>query len=98
MALLGGLFARSSREEATNPEVGSSSEPEAERASEPEAGVRSPTDRLTGFQIFYIFGLDGIGAMVLSGGINFAVAYGRGPFPVARCPASHGWRTRQDVS
>ncbi|KAK3945493.1 hypothetical protein QBC46DRAFT_93311 [Diplogelasinospora grovesii] len=34
-----------------------------------------PTDRLTNHQIFYIFGLDGVGAMILSGGINFAIAY-----------------------
>ncbi|KAL0942727.1 yhl026c-like protein [Colletotrichum truncatum] len=50
-----------------------------------EAGVRDrqnthqakqPTDRITGHQLFYIFGLDGVGAAVLSGGINFAIAYG----------------------
>ncbi|KAK2053849.1 hypothetical protein LY76DRAFT_553276 [Colletotrichum caudatum] len=31
---------------------------------------------LSGRQVFYIFGLDGIGAAVLSGGINFAIAHG----------------------
>ncbi|GKT44990.1 uncharacterized protein ColSpa_05171 [Colletotrichum spaethianum] len=36
---------------------------------------KQPTDRITGRQIFYIFGLDGIGAAILSGGINFALAY-----------------------
>ncbi|KAK1580368.1 uncharacterized protein LY79DRAFT_592185 [Colletotrichum navitas] len=45
---------------------------------EPPAGLREkqPADRLSGRQIFYIFGLDGIGAAVISGGINFAIAYG----------------------
>ncbi|KZL68596.1 yhl026c-like protein [Colletotrichum incanum] len=37
---------------------------------------KQPTDRITGHQIFYIFGLDGVGAAILSGGINFALAYG----------------------
>ena len=41
--------------------------------------VRAPSQRLTGYQKFYIFGLDGIGAFVLSGGINFAIAYGMTP-------------------
>jgi hypothetical protein len=36
-----------------------------------------PTTRFSGRQIFYIFGLDGIGAMALSGGVNFAIAYGK---------------------
>ncbi|KAH9890302.1 hypothetical protein F4778DRAFT_380086 [Xylariomycetidae sp. FL2044] len=34
-----------------------------------------PSDKLTGHQIFYIFILDGIGAAILSGGINFGIAY-----------------------
>ncbi|KAL7933091.1 hypothetical protein V8C35DRAFT_304894 [Trichoderma chlorosporum] len=34
-----------------------------------------PSSRFTGHQLFYIFGLDGIGALILSGGINFAIAY-----------------------
>ncbi|KAF6832992.1 hypothetical protein CMUS01_06713 [Colletotrichum musicola] len=37
---------------------------------------KEPTDRFTAHQIFYVFGPHGIGAMVLSGGINFAIAYG----------------------
>ncbi|KZL74674.1 fungal protein [Colletotrichum tofieldiae] len=37
---------------------------------------KQPTDRITAHQIFYIFGLDGVGAAILSGGINFALAYG----------------------
>lgn len=44
-----------------------------------EAGTpreKEPSDRLTAHQIFYIFGPHGIGAAVLSGGINFAIAYG----------------------
>ncbi|KAK3381501.1 hypothetical protein B0H63DRAFT_206485 [Podospora didyma] len=37
--------------------------------------LQRPTDTMTGHQFFYIFVLDGLGAMVLSGGINFAIAY-----------------------
>ncbi|KAK2045446.1 hypothetical protein LZ31DRAFT_553350, partial [Colletotrichum somersetense] len=45
---------------------------------EPPADLhkKQPADGLSGRQIFYIFGLDGIGAAILSGGINFAIAYG----------------------
>ncbi|KAK4187214.1 hypothetical protein QBC35DRAFT_464037 [Podospora australis] len=34
-----------------------------------------PTTKFTAHQIFYIFILDGLGAMVVSGGINFGIAY-----------------------
>ncbi|KAK0708275.1 hypothetical protein B0H67DRAFT_556793 [Lasiosphaeris hirsuta] len=37
--------------------------------------VQAPTKKLTGRQFFYIFVVDGLGAMALSGGINFAIAY-----------------------
>ncbi|KAI1499939.1 hypothetical protein F5X99DRAFT_263587 [Biscogniauxia marginata] len=40
-----------------------------------KTGFRTPSKKFTTHQIFYIFILDGIGAAVLSGGINFAVAY-----------------------
>lgn len=42
---------------------------------------QSPSSKLTAHQAFYLFGLDGVGAFVISGGINFAIAYGksRGP-------------------
>ncbi|KAI1387142.1 uncharacterized protein F4822DRAFT_275130 [Hypoxylon trugodes] len=36
---------------------------------------KEPTTKFTAHQIFYIFILDGIGAMILSGAINFAIAY-----------------------
>lgn len=36
----------------------------------------SPTRRFSGHQVFYIFVLDGLGAMMLSAGVNFAIAYG----------------------
>ncbi|KAI0168895.1 hypothetical protein GGR52DRAFT_495988 [Hypoxylon sp. FL1284] len=39
-------------------------------------GFKRPTERFTAYQLFYIFVLDGVGAMILSGGINFAIAYG----------------------
>ncbi|KAI5859270.1 hypothetical protein GGS23DRAFT_327543 [Durotheca rogersii] len=40
-----------------------------------DEGFKEPTDKFTAHQIFYIFILDGIGSLVLSGGINFAIAY-----------------------
>ncbi|KAJ3580365.1 hypothetical protein NPX13_g188 [Xylaria arbuscula] len=36
---------------------------------------RPPSDRLSPHQIFYIFVINGIGAAIVSGGINFAIAY-----------------------
>ncbi|KAH7203074.1 uncharacterized protein BKA55DRAFT_668961 [Fusarium redolens] len=39
-------------------------------------GRLKPSLQLTGHQLFYVFGLDGIGDMALSGGVNFALAYG----------------------
>ncbi|RFU74609.1 hypothetical protein TARUN_7623 [Trichoderma arundinaceum] len=41
-----------------------------------------PSSQFTGHQLFYIFGLDGIGALALSGGVNFAIAYGK-QYPVS---------------
>lgn len=41
-----------------------------------------PSSRLTGHQLFYIVGLDGFGGMALSAGVNFAIAYGKDPFPM----------------
>lgn len=40
------------------------------------------SSRFTGHQLFYVFGVHGVGALVISGGINFAIAYG-GFFSVA---------------
>ncbi|KAF9880834.1 hypothetical protein CkaCkLH20_01876 [Colletotrichum karsti] len=37
---------------------------------------KQPTERATPHQLFYVLGLHGIGAGILSGGINFAIAYG----------------------
>lgn len=37
---------------------------------------RVPSSKLTGHQLLYIAGSHGVGAFVLSGGINFAIAYG----------------------
>ncbi len=42
-----------------------------------EYEFKEPTTKFTAHQIFYIFILDGIGAMIVSGGINFAIAYGK---------------------
>lgn len=41
-----------------------------------DSGFRTPTDKFSGHQLFYIFILDGIIAALLSGGINFAIAFG----------------------
>ncbi|KAH8904471.1 hypothetical protein BR93DRAFT_149187 [Coniochaeta sp. PMI_546] len=53
--------------------------PDAPRPSQDVAAIlthfKTPTKSLSGHQIFYIFVLDGIGAAILSGGINFAIAY-----------------------
>ncbi|KAH7013179.1 hypothetical protein EDB80DRAFT_709455 [Ilyonectria destructans] len=39
------------------------------------AGRLEPSDRLTRHQLFYVLVLDGFGGMLLSGGVNFALAY-----------------------
>ncbi|KAJ9151303.1 hypothetical protein NKR23_g3201 [Pleurostoma richardsiae] len=46
-----------------------------ERPNSGAEQVLAPSEKLTGHQFFYIFILDGLGAMVLSGGVNFAIAY-----------------------
>ncbi|CAK7231175.1 hypothetical protein SBRCBS47491_007841 [Sporothrix bragantina] len=45
------------------------------RKKTPKLTISEPSDHLTPYQAFYIFGIDGLGAFVLSGGINFAIAY-----------------------
>ncbi|KAF4447168.1 hypothetical protein F53441_9313 [Fusarium austroafricanum] len=42
---------------------------------EQNEGLLKPSLQFTGHQLFYVFGLDGIGAMALSGAVNFALAY-----------------------
>ncbi|KAM0251249.1 hypothetical protein ACHAQJ_008282 [Trichoderma viride] len=46
-----------------------------EETGEELSNKREPSTRFTAHQLFYIFGLDGIGALALSGGVNFAIAY-----------------------
>lgn len=41
----------------------------------PRLTILEPSDYLTPYQIFYIFVIDGLGAFILSGAINFAIAY-----------------------
>ncbi|KAI0438183.1 hypothetical protein F4803DRAFT_111704 [Xylaria telfairii] len=48
-----------------------SPEPKASHASK----FRPPSDHFTPRQLFYIFGIDGIGSAILAGLINFAIAY-----------------------
>ncbi|KAJ4863398.1 hypothetical protein T069G_04352 [Trichoderma breve] len=49
--------------------------PAAEDTKDEARSKTVPSSRFTGHQLFYIFGLDGIGALIISGGINFAIAY-----------------------
>jgi hypothetical protein len=39
-----------------------------------------PSTRLTYQQVFYILVMHGIGSMIISGGVNFGLAYGKFPF------------------
>lgn len=39
--------------------------------------MRLPSDHWTKMQLFSVFFMNGIGAFVISGGINFAIAYGK---------------------
>ncbi|KAH7025738.1 uncharacterized protein B0I36DRAFT_365409 [Microdochium trichocladiopsis] len=39
-------------------------------------GPRDPTEKLSVHQLLYIFVINGLGGFIISGGINFAVAYG----------------------
>ncbi|OIW24403.1 hypothetical protein CONLIGDRAFT_718362 [Coniochaeta ligniaria NRRL 30616] len=61
----------------TSPEPASS--PDPPRPSQDIGAIlahfKTPTSSLSGHQIFYIFIIDGLGAAILSGGINFAIAY-----------------------
>lgn len=47
------------------------------RAAPASSKVRVPSEKLTGHQAFYLFVMHGFGALVISGGINFAIAYGQ---------------------
>ncbi|KAM7224077.1 hypothetical protein V8F06_000550 [Rhypophila decipiens] len=58
---------------------------------------RAPTTRLNAHQIFYIFILDGLGAMILSGAINFAIAYAMYTSSSSSSPAAAGTTTNSVV-
>lgn len=60
----------------TSDENGQNQSVQGEAREEPSKALE-PTTRFSGRQIFYVFGLDGFGAMALSGGVNFAIAYGK---------------------
>jgi hypothetical protein len=94
MAWIRNLISRPGNPSSDDAEAGVPSHPDAVGARppsppgspEPElelgTGLLPPTTHMTGHQFFYIFIMDGIIAMILSGGINFAVAYGKlGSFP-----------------
>ncbi|KAF7549488.1 hypothetical protein G7Z17_g6342 [Cylindrodendrum hubeiense] len=55
-------------------EAGPAAADEDMDASE-HAGRLEPSQKLTRHQVFYILVLDGLGGMLLSGGVNFALAY-----------------------
>lgn len=50
--------------------------------------LNPPTTSLSRHQIFYLLGLNGIGGGIISGGINFAIAYGLLPPPFPLCHRS----------
>ncbi len=60
----------------------------------------TPSQRLTAHQKFYIFVLDGLGGMMISAGVNFAIAYGTFLTFLTYTPAytkpqdggNHGWK------
>lgn len=39
-------------------------------------GFRPPSEKFTLHQVLYVFILDGLGGAIISGAINFAIAYG----------------------
>lgn len=81
-------LARESSSEATiRPEANEQSQAAEEEGTE-EARTREPSSHFTAHQLFYIFGLDGIGALILSGGVNFAIAYGK-HHPAALTKSTH---------
>lgn len=47
---------------------------------------RTPSPKFTTHQLLYVFGSHGVGAFVISGGINFAVAYGKLSWPLGPGP------------
>lgn len=59
------------------PAGSSSDESPSSSIRQNERGFKKPTERFTAYQLLYIFILDGIGAFIVSGGINFAIAYGK---------------------
>ena len=42
-----------------------------------EAGRLDPSTKFSGRQLYYVFVVNGLVAMILSGGINFTIAYGK---------------------
>lgn len=74
-----------------------STDPEAGRPSNESTGNarggKEATDKLSTHQFIYLFILDGLGALVLSGGINFAIAYGGSP---TSCGSADGGEKRRE--
>ncbi|KAI9150223.1 hypothetical protein HJFPF1_09980 [Paramyrothecium foliicola] len=57
---------------ATTAEKNTSTRDDSEGADQ---RLLEPSSCFTGHQLFYVFGLDGLGGMILSAGVNFAIAY-----------------------
>ena len=56
----------------------SEDEPHSPVDGGPKAKVqREPTDKFSTHQLLYLILMHGIGAMIISGGINFAIGYGK---------------------
>ncbi|KAH7129947.1 hypothetical protein B0J13DRAFT_678985 [Dactylonectria estremocensis] len=61
---------------ASRPDRGSDPVSEATPAAvDAEQGRLMPSEQMTRHQLFYVLMLDGVGGMLLSGGVNFALAY-----------------------
>ncbi|TPX10134.1 uncharacterized protein E0L32_001331 [Thyridium curvatum] len=58
-----------------------------------QIGPLAPSDSFTAHQLFYVFGIDGVGAMILSGGINFGIACGRDAMGLTRAVCDNPPRT-----
>ena len=65
-----GIPADSDSDASRNPQATAQAAPASSK-------VRIPSENLTGHQAFYLFVMHGLGALVISGGINFAIAYGQ---------------------
>lgn len=94
MTWLANLFSRPSTDDAeARAQLPASTDPTPRPSEDVESAIQrrlshGPTDRFTPHQFFYIFIIDGLGAFILSGGINFAIAYGEPSLPLPYSPVT----------